>query len=103
MGRVRMIKYLCFVCHKELKMETEELGDFNRAVNEVGRKYCDRCGSNKDNLYFYEEDTFYKITQQDYGRIIFLVDLPGYIFDKYQKFLEKNNPEEKIDNEIICK
>ena len=40
------IRYLCGDCQ-------DELGTRFRltAENEVGRKSCDRCGSNRDNLY----------------------------------------------------
>ena len=38
------IVYLCPECSKELG-----ISGF-RATNEVGRKYCEICGGNKDNL-----------------------------------------------------
>lgn len=38
------IKYLCYNCAKLLDLTGCS------AVNEVGRKYCEGCGDNKDNL-----------------------------------------------------
>lgn len=38
------IKYLCYNCAKLLN-----LSGFD-AVNEVGRKHCEGCGDNQDNL-----------------------------------------------------
>jgi DNA-directed RNA polymerase subunit RPC12/RpoP len=54
------IKYLCHDCRKEL-------GSVNvgfHAVNEVGRKSCDRCGSNRDNLNVVNLYTFDKLMAQ---------------------------------------
>lgn len=39
-----MISYLCEDCSKLL-----DISGFD-AVNEVGRKYCEGCGNNEDNL-----------------------------------------------------
>lgn len=45
------IKYLCFDCAKLLDVR-------NRlsAVNEVGRKHCEGCGWNRDNLVVIDAD-----------------------------------------------
>jgi len=46
------IKYVCYYCRKVLNISGFPV------VNEAGRKYCDRCGSNKDTLDVVEEDDF---------------------------------------------
>ncbi len=46
------VKYACFNCRKILKVS-----GFN-AVNEVGRIYCDGCGTNEDSLEVINESEF---------------------------------------------
>ena len=48
------IRYVCYNCAKKLK-----LGGFS-AINEVGRKFCDCCGSNDDDLDVVSEDEYNK-------------------------------------------
>lgn len=45
-----MIKYLCYECAKLLKLTGMS------AVNEVGRKKCEGCGGNRDNLIVVNAD-----------------------------------------------
>lgn len=54
------IRLVCYDCRKILKVSGFP------AVNEVGRKYCDRCGSNYDNLHVIGTDEYNKaiIAQQ---------------------------------------
>lgn len=40
------IKYLCPICKEKLKISS-----YGFAVNEVGRKNCEGCGDNQDNLF----------------------------------------------------
>ena len=52
------IRYLCsdcriFLCHPAIGFH---------AVNEVGRKFCDRCGGNRDNLNV--------VGQEEYERLL---------------------------------
>lgn len=51
------IKYLCHDCRRRLGRP--EMGW--HAVNEVGRKSCDACGSNHDNLNVVAEDQFNEV------------------------------------------
>ncbi len=46
------IKYLCYDCN-----EIFRLNGFD-AVNEVGRKYCERCGNNEDDLVVVDGDEY---------------------------------------------
>jgi len=46
-----MISYLCSTCREELRISSHL-----KAVNEVGRKYCRRCGSNEDTLEIFDFD-----------------------------------------------
>ena len=46
------VKYVCYDCGKKLGLSGAH------AVNEVGRKRCDNCGSNDDDLEFINEHEF---------------------------------------------
>ena len=48
------IRYVCYNCSLKLKLR-----GFH-AINEVGRKYCDRCGSNSDDLQVISEKEYNK-------------------------------------------
>jgi len=52
-----MIKYLCSRCEQDLGCWKTGM----RAVNEVGRKQCSRCGCNEDCLYVVGETEFLKL------------------------------------------
>jgi len=53
------IRYVCYNCSLKLK-----LSGFH-AINEVGRKYCDRCGSNSDDLQVVSEEKYNKSMNAD--------------------------------------
>ena len=53
------IRYVCYDCSLKLK-----LSGFH-AINEVGRKYCDRCGSNSDDLQVVSEEKYNKSMNAD--------------------------------------
>lgn len=53
---MKEIKYLCYDCIIELRIDTY----FIKAINRVGRKQCDRCGNNQDNLSILSTDEYQK-------------------------------------------
>ena len=53
------ICYLCFKCRRQLKIQGFD------AVNEVGRKYCERCGSNEDDLHVIGKEEYNKSLNSD--------------------------------------
>lgn len=56
------MKYLCWDCINTLKATCKiKINTHVQAVNEVGRKFCDRCEGNENNLYVYNDDEFNEI------------------------------------------
>lgn len=54
----REIRYICYGCRKK----ANDLSAGFRAVNEVGRKSCDSCGGNKDDLNVVGVEEFERLT-----------------------------------------
>jgi hypothetical protein len=57
------IRYVCFFCREELKISG------NTVVNECGRKYCDKCGTNYDNLECVSEKEYNEALRRLNGKV----------------------------------